>query len=64
MIDDHLFAVFGFNDELRYNCGEADWINLKQKDGKFEEIKVENLTKNQEDIMFESVMIFEPSIEE
>jgi hypothetical protein len=64
VIDDHLFAIFGWNEEFRYHCEEADWINLKQKDGKFEEINIVNLTNNQEDIMLDSVMIFEPSIEE
>jgi hypothetical protein len=60
VIGDHLFAVFGKNTDIRYNCNEADWINLKRPDAKFEEIKVVNKAKNLKTLMFENTMMFEP----
>ena len=43
VVNDHLFAVFGKKSEFMYNCGLADFVNLKAKGKmKFAEIDVIN----------------------
>ena len=39
IVRDHLLLVFGKNEELRFNCTEANWISLKSPESFFE-IKV------------------------
>ena len=55
--------VFGRNEELRFNCTEADWVCLRNPES-FSEINVIRKVSSLEDCNFENVMVFEPTQQE
>ena len=55
--------VIGRNEELRYNCTEADIVCLSNPES-FCEINVINKVRWLDDFNFENLMVFEPTHED